>query len=198
MILGITGGSGSGKSLASKFFANNGFYVVDYDKVSREICEKGMPCLKELCRAFGNDILDSDGNLMRKKLGSIVFKDKEKLGILNDITHKYIMEQSDKLLKTLKNKDVVLDAPLLFEAGLDKKCDKVICVLCEREERISRIMERDGLAREQAQNRINSQKSDEFYIQKSNYCVQNSGEIKKLYDSLNKILKELNSVYNNK
>ena len=198
MILGITGGSGAGKSIASKFFEDNGFYVIDYDKLSREVCAKGMPCLDELKAEFGNDIIDADGNLLRKKLGKLVFKNKEKLCILNNITHKYIMEQSDKLLASLKGKNIILDAPLLFEANLNQICDKVICVLCPKGERIKRISERDGLSYEQAKNRIESQPEDIFYKENSDYCVINNGDIAELYDSLNNILKEQNCVYNNK
>ena len=198
MILGITGGSGSGKSIASKFFEDNGFYVIDYDKIAREVCSNGMPCLKELKDTFGCDIFDANGNLLRKKLGEIVFKDKQKLCILNNITHKYIMEQSDKLIASLKGKNIILDAPLLFEANLNQQCDKVLCILCTEDERINRISRRDAISTEQAKNRIKSQPCDSFYKEKSDYCVINNGNTDELYDSLNNILKELNCVYNNK
>ncbi len=197
MILGITGGSGSGKSIASKFFEDNGFYVIDYDKLSREVCDQGMPCLDELKAEFGDDIIDARGNLLRKKLGEIVFKNREKLCILNNITHKYIMEQSDKLLASLNGKNIVLDAPLLFEANLNLKCDKVICILCPKAERIKRIAERDRISIEQAKNRIGSQPPDSFYKKNGDYCVINNGNLDELYDSLNNILKEQNCVYNN-
>ena len=106
MIIGLTGSSGSGKSVAAKFFAQKDFFVIDFDEISREICNKGEPCLNELTEQFGCDIIDSDGNLLRKKLGNIVFADSEKLKILNRITHKYILQKADFGKKVRKRKEL--------------------------------------------------------------------------------------------
>ncbi len=196
MIIGITGPTGAGKSLAAEFFKDKGFYIIDYDKLSREVTQKGTPCLEELKKEFSHSIIDSSGNLIRKKLGDIVFKNKEKLVILNNITHKYIMKRSDEIISSLQGKNIVLDAPLLFEAGLDKKCDKTISVICPKNERIKRIINRDSISEEQAKNRINSQHEDTYYIQKSDFIIENNGNQEDMLKSLNKVLKELESVYN--
>lgn len=93
MIIGITGASGAGKSIASEIFNENGFYVIDLDKTAHGIYETSKECVGEVAKAFGKNILDADGRIVRKKLGEIVFADKEKLNILNKITHKYILEE---------------------------------------------------------------------------------------------------------
>ena len=191
MIIGLTGSSGSGKSVAAEFFAENGFYVIDFDKISREICNKGEPCLNELTEQFGCDIIDSDGNLMRKKLGNIVFGDSEKLKTLNRITHKYILHRAQILVEQNKHRNIVYDAPLLFEAGLHKHCKYVVSIICDRDTQIRRIMERDGISRDTAEDRINAQHPKEFYIQQSDYYVDNSSTKQEFTHKLEKLLEDI-------
>ncbi len=189
MIIGITGGSGTGKSLASEFFKENGFLVIDFDKISRDVSKKGSDSLRELHLVFGDAILNPDGTLSRKKLGEIVFSDKEKLAILNEITHKYIIKEAIKIKETTDAKNIIYDAPLLFEAGLDRECDFVISVLADKEKRIERIMKRDSISMEYAKRRIESQKCDEFYIEKSDFSVYNNGDKDAFLSDLSKILR---------
>lgn len=187
MIIGLTGGSGTGKSTVVKFFENNGYIVLDFDKISRDVCKKDMPCLKELVDNFGEEILYPDGFLNRKYLGAIVFSDREKLKLLNSITHKYIIEEMYAFLEKNKNSNIIFDAPLLFEAGIDVLCDKTISVLADKDIRINRIMKRDGITRAQAINRIKSQKDDDFYKTKSDMIIINNSSV----DDLDNKLKEL-------
>lgn len=189
MIIGLTGGSGTGKSTVVKYFVNKGYLVLDFDKVSRNICKNGMPCLKELIDNFGEEILFSDGSLNRKYLGNIVFSNKEKLLLLNSITHKYITEEMYNFLNTHKNKDIIFDAPLLFEANIDSLCNYTIAVLATKDVRIQRIIERDNISKEQAINRINSQKPDIFYVKRANIVIHNDGTIDELNDKLKNIFK---------
>lgn len=191
MIIGLTGGSGTGKSSAARFFEKEGFVIVDFDRISREVTAKGSECLKELEENFGSIIIDADGNLNRKALGEIVFADEEKLALLNRIEHKYILKKSDEIERENEGKNLVFDAPLLFEAGLEKKCDYVVSILAEREKRISRICKRDSLTRESAQKRINSQPSDNFYEEKSDFCVYNNESAQKLEFQICKILRSI-------
>ena len=191
MIIGLTGSSGSGKSVAAKFFAQKDFFVIDFDEISREICNKGEPCLNELTEQFGCDIIDSDGNLLRKKLGNIVFADSEKLKILNRITHKYILQKAQILVEQNKHRNIVYDAPLLFEAGLHKHCKYVVSIICNRETQITRIMKRDGISRATAEGRINSQQPKEFYIQQSDYYIDNSSTHQEFIDKLEKLLEDI-------
>ncbi len=173
MILGLTGGSGTGKSTACSFFESKGFYIIDSDNVAREVCGAGMPCLLELVQNFGDGIIYSDGSLKRKELGRIVFSDSEKLAALNHITHKYIIERIKNIIDDNKDRSIVIDAPLLFETGLDAICTKTLCILSLEESRIARITERDGISKEEAMARIHSQKDDDFYISRCDYVLYN-------------------------
>ena len=159
MIIGITGGSGSGKSTVSALFGQHGWFVIDADEVAHTVMEKGSECLSEVCKAFGRDILQEDGSLNRKKLGSLVFGDPEKLEKLNAITFRYIKKAVKELLRGKEN--AVIDAPLLFESGLHLLCDTTLVVTCPKEIRIRRIMARDGVSADYAEKRIASQKTDE-------------------------------------
>ncbi len=184
MIIGLTGGSGTGKSSACEFFKSKGFVVIDTDIISREVTGKGEPCLEEIVQAFGEDILDEEGNLLRHALGDIVFNDKEKLKLLNDITHKYIIEKTKDIINANKYRHIVIDAPLLFESGLDKLCHIVACVLSEKANRIRRIVLRDGLSVEQVTARIESQPNDKFYISRCDVVLYNNGDMELLFDHL--------------
>ena len=180
MILGITGGTGTGKSSVCEYFKNQGFVVIDSDAVARNVCQKGTACLGEIVQFFGHGITDSDGNLMRKELGRIVFSDAQKLKILNGITHKYIIESIKEIIRQNEGKSIVIDAPLLIETGLDAICTKTLCVLSDRDTRLKRIMQRDLLTCEEAENRISSQPDDDFYISKCDYVLYNNGGFESL------------------
>lgn len=173
MVVGLTGGTGAGKSTVAALFAQNGWRVVDFDQISRAVCKAGSPCLAELSGAFGEQILLPDGNLNRKKLGQMVFGDAGRLRILNEITHKYIIEAAQAQMAGGGN--ILLDAPLLFEAGLDGWCDKVVCVTADDAVRAARIMARDGLPREGALARIKSQAAQEELVKKSDFIMENNG-----------------------
>lgn len=189
MILGLTGGSGTGKSSACAFFKERGFLILDLDKTSRAICKKGEKCLDEIAEYFGKDVLDENGELIRRKLGEIVFSDKEKLEMLNKITHKYLIEETKKFISENEGRDIVIDAAVLFEAGADNLCTKTLCILSSEENRINRIIKRDLISEENAKNRIQSQNPDEFYLSRCDDAVYNNSDIKTLYDNLERIYK---------
>ena len=175
-ILGITGGSGAGKTTVSDFFREKGIEVVDGDKVSRLIMEPGEACLEETVKNFGEEILDENGFLIRKKLGQIVFADSEKLEILNKITHKYITEYFFEKVKKSRSDIVGFDGAALFESGLDSVCNAVLGVIADEDIRVERIIKRDGISEENARLRINSQKNNQFYIEKCDFLVYNNGK----------------------
>ncbi len=191
MIVGLTGGTGTGKTLISEYFKDFGFEVIDYDKITREIYLKGSDCLNEIVCAFGEDILTNEGELERRKLGSIVFASKEKLDILNNIVYKYILEKTKNQIEEAKDKKLLLDAPTLFEAGLEKECDYVVGVIADKNLRLQRICQRDGLDREDAENRISSQKNDEFFRQNCHFIIENSGNLEELKIKTEKIIRSI-------
>lgn len=191
MIIGLTGGSGSGKTTVGRAAADLGFYVIDADKIGHEILLKGNKAYNETVNAFGSEILAPDGEIDRKKLGGIVFSDKEKLKLLNDITHEKITKAIEKLIKICENKKVIIDAAVLFESGMDKKCDYVIAVVSSAEERTRRICHRDGISPEAADNRIKSQQSDDFYSSKADRIIINNGNESQLYIQAKMIIGEV-------
>lgn len=193
MIIGLTGGTGTGKTSISRYFAKAGFEIIDYDKVTREVYAKGSDCLIEIVSAFGSGILESDGSLNRKALGAIVFADKNALELLNKTVYKYILAYTDETIKNAGDKKLLLDAPTLFEAGLHEKCDSVVGVIADKNLRLERIMLRDGLDLSGAQNRINSQKSDEFYKENCDYIIENNGVLADMEKQVSEILKNIES-----
>lgn len=157
--------------MLSSIFEKYGLHCLDTDKVSRMVCEPHMPCTLELARAFGSDILRDDGSLDRKALAKRVFVSDEReknTALLNSITHKYILDEADKWLESEAHRGApaaVVDAPVLFESGYNKKCDYIIGVLASKETRLARVMARDGIDRELALKRISAQQSDDFYLE---------------------------------
>ncbi len=174
-ILGVTGGSGCGKSAFCRELSRLGAYVIDADIVARQIVEKGMPALAEIKTEFGEEYLNSDGTLNRKKLGELVFSSPLKLEKLNKITHKYITEEINKKLKEKNGGLRIIDAALLFESGLDKICDRTVCVLASRDVRAERIMVRDAISQTAAYSRIEAQQNDEFYKKRADDVIENDG-----------------------
>lgn len=191
-ILGITGGSGAGKTEVSNILRQHDIDIIDGDKVSRLIMEPGEPALKETVEVFGDAILDSDGKLKRRELGNIVFSDPQKLKILNKITHKYITQYFLEAVKNSHKKVVGIDGAALFESGISELCDGIMGVVSEPLIRIERIMKRDGILREQAEARVASQKNNEFYIENCDFLVYNNGNIEQMTEQIEEVLGKLN------
>lgn len=166
-VIGLTGPTGAGKSLVADTLRAAGLPIVDADRVARQITEPHTDCLKDLCAAFGDEILQDDGSLNRKELARRAFATPETTEQLNRITHPAIMAAIKQQLEDLTDEGhplAVLDAPLLYEAGADALCDRILTVTAPAELRLARIMARDGLDREAAMMRMNAQPSDDFYI----------------------------------
>lgn len=178
MIIGITGGSGSGKSSLAGLMQSEDALLIDADIIAREVVEKGMPALLEIVNTFGEDILMPDGSLNRKKLGAIVFGDKQRLLLLNQITHKYITERILDIINTKGYKSYIIDAAILIESEMYKSCDVVVVVTADEKVRINRIMERDGLSKTEAAKRVASQTAQEELIKKADYVIENNEDLK--------------------
>ncbi len=178
-VIGLCGGSGSGKTTASSVMASLGAAVIDTDRVYRDLCVPGSACLCELASIFGQEIVNPDGSLNRKKLGAIVFSDTAARAELNRITHRYIAEETLRLLDRFRaeGKDAaVIDAPLLFESGFDAMCDVTVGVTAPACDRIARITARDGITAEEAEARIASQLGDGELRQMCDFIIENNGD----------------------
>lgn len=186
-IIGLSGQSGAGKTTALEVLHSRGAYVIDCDKVSREVMEKDTPCARELISVFGEGIASEDGELNRRKLSEIVFSDKEKLAMLTKITHRYIKERIFSLLDKAREGGeafAVIDAPLLFESGLDKICDVNLAVTAPRDKRLERIIKRDNITRELAEKRIAAQLSESELVRLSDVVIVNDKGISELKEKV--------------
>ncbi len=193
VILGLTGGTGCGKSTVATYWAQCGAAIVDADRIAREIVMPGKPALAELAAAF-DDILCDDGSLNRKKLGALAFEDPQKLHILNRITHTYIIQEIKNRLTALQATPlVVIDAPLLLECNLDNLCTACVAVLADTALRSKRIMARDGLTAAQAEARIQAQPEDSFYQQRCRFILYNNSDKATLLRAADGVLEALNS-----
>ena len=192
-ILGLTGGSGTGKSAACTAFARLGCGVIDADATYRTLCDTCEPMLKEIQNVFG-DVFSTDGKLDRKKLGAIVFADAQKLQQLNAITHPYIRQAARDAFAAYSKRGCLLciyDAPVLFEGQMETLCDKTCAVLAARNTRIARIVARDAITEEYAALRIDAQIDDAFYRERCDYVVQNDADLDTLYTQVRKIYEDM-------
>lgn len=188
IVIGLTGPTGSGKSSVSRIAEDFGFQVIDCDKTAREATEKGTAGLKALVSAFGEEILLPDGNLNRKALAAKAFKNKQSTELLNKTILPYIAEL---LKKQAAGRDTLLDAPTLFESGVNNICSKTIAVLADREIRLKRIIARDNLTLKEAETRINAGKDEDFYRARADYILYNNGDENAFLKRFSDILKEI-------
>lgn len=195
-VVGLTGGIGTGKSTAAEYLKSKGFAHIDADQIGRDITADGSPMLPVLNSIFGPvgefgvegiDILRENGSLDRKTLASIVFTDMDKKLKLDEVMFKAIIAETERLMEVYSHEDpvgILIDAPLLFEAGLDKKCDLILLIVADMDVRIHRVCARDGATEQEVRNRINSQMSDEEKIARSDVIVDNSGSLEQLQEQL--------------
>ena len=199
MIVGITGGIGSGKSTVSRILRDKGFYFVDLDTISHEVIQD--PGIKtEIFKNFGSEIFDKE-EISRKKLGKIVFEDKKKLKKLNSIMHPEILRVMRKKILECKlkkekdekgkNKIIFVEIQLLFEVQWEKEFDYILLVAAKRDMQVRRVLERDKRSEEEAWNIINSQMSLDEKREKSDFVIENDGNIDDLNREVDKFLKIL-------
>jgi len=194
-VIGITGPSGAGKGAVSIILREKySFHIIDADSIYHSLVSAPSPCLEEITLHFGSCVINENGALDRKALSPLVFGigNEDKLLLLNKITHKYVIEKilSDIEHCKARSANCVVDAPLLFEADLQKYCDFTISVIADEKSRIERIVTRDNISKEKAMERISSQKSDDYYTSRANYVINNNGDISLLESSVAKMLSE--------
>lgn len=193
MVIGLTGGIASGKSLVADSLRDQGVPVIDADVISREVVEPGEPALEQIIEHFGPEILQFDGTLDRKKLGSVIFNDTEKRQVLNQIIHPAVrqrmMTKRDDLVRE-GNKHVVLDIPLLLENNLSFMVDRVIVVYVNEATQKRRLVERDGRGEEDAAARIESQMPLEEKRGLADAVIDNSGTENETKAQVNELLEQ--------
>jgi dephospho-CoA kinase len=182
-LIGILGGIGSGKSTAAACFAKLGCAVIDADEIAHQVLETTE--VKEIltCR-FGNAIFTPDGRTNRKALAGIVFSDPAKLAFLNSIVHPRTLQRVQESIKVIRQKQaakaLILDAPLLVEAGWDKKCDIIIFIECQQDSRLARLRQRSGFDRKQLEDREKFQISLDKKASLAYYTISNNSDLSAL------------------
>lgn len=174
--LGLTGPTGAGKTTVARLLEQNGIPLVDADAIARTVTEKGSPVLSALADTFGKDILFPDGSLDRRALAAVAFSSKENTEKLNAVTHPAILARIRRALADAAGDAVILDAPLLFETGLDALCDHTVAVVADEAVRLARITARDGISEEAAKKRMAVQPDTAFYAARADILLYNNGD----------------------
>jgi len=176
--VGITGGLGSGKSIASKVVKKMGCYVFDADAEGKKLLVSNLNVQNELIAEFGSDILNGDDTINRQKLARTAFQDEDHQMRLNTVIHPYIFDEIDKqyekLLDEGQHEVFVVDGALIFESGLDSHLDYTVVITAPFAMRMSRALSRGGLNRDQIQKRMGLQWKDEDKISLANYVINNT------------------------
>ncbi|MDD3692657.1 MAG: dephospho-CoA kinase [Oscillospiraceae bacterium] len=201
-VVGLTGPTGSGKSEVARVFTNFNIPVIDADEIARKVVEPGSKCLKKLVDAFSDEILQTDGTLNRRELAKRAFATPEKTQLLNSITHPYIIELIKIIIIRMEQtheKIAVLDAPLLFESGLDSICNKTVAVLAPYQIRLERILLRDNnLTEQEARARMSTQKPEEYYTARASTVLYNDGDFETLQKKARKLALDIQEWANEK
>lgn len=177
-LIGLTGTSGSGKGYIAALFAAQGICAIDTDAIVHRLYRENLSCIEELEKAFGS-LQTEQGEIDRKKLAAIVFADRDKLQLLNAIVHRYVKSEVGTICQTEQERGtelLLLDAPQLFEAGMEQLCDRVIAVIAPLDLRIERIMERDKISRMRVEERIRNQYTDDYFERNADYVIYNDGK----------------------
>ncbi|MDR1721301.1 MAG: dephospho-CoA kinase [Endomicrobium sp.] len=195
MIIGLTGGIAAGKNESAKYFIESfGAYNIDADEISHEITKKGMPSLNELVESLGRSILYPDGGLDRKKLAGIIFSDKKIKLRVEKILHAYIISRINEIISRYRDENMILvNAPLLFEAGMDRICDKTVVVWVPYYVQLKRLVTRDKLNVRQAKERIDSQMPVSKKLELADFVIDNSGSKEDLKRNIKNLYKLLTS-----
>lgn len=192
-IIGLIGPTGAGKSEVAQIFKLLDCAVVDADQLSHTTLVKDSVTLRLLCSIFGNDIVDDDGNPLRRVIAQRAFASQDNTKLLNSITHPQIyMSALSEFKKLVDNgyKYIIFDAPTLIESNGQFLCDTIITVTANIETRINRIIGRDNITYDQALARVNAQQPDDYYISHSDYVICNDGDISSLIKQVNEIFME--------
>ncbi len=189
MIVGITGGIATGKSLVTDYIKNKGYFVIDSDSLAHEALTKGKDTYKKIVSIF--DCLDENKEIDRKKLGKIVFSDHKAKKILEDIVHPYVFSRIEEEKKKNSSNLTFIDMPLLFEVGYENRVDLVISVVTNDVTQEIRLSKRDNISLEYAKVKISNQMPLKEKIEKSDYVIDNSNSINETYRAIDNVLENI-------
>lgn len=181
MLIGLTGGIGSGKSTVANIFSQYGFPIIDSDKIARDVVEPSEEAWQKIVQHFGKNILNTDNTINRKKLGEIIFRDHEKREKLNQITHPIIISRILAEAKALQknHKHIIVEVPLLYESNSANLFDLIIVVYVNKNIQLQRVIERDQIEQTLALAKIDAQLSLEIKKDKADFVVYNDDGLEK-------------------
>ena len=187
-ILGLTGQTGSGKTTLHSLAKEYGFYVIDCDKVAHKVLAENEQLKDKLCSVFSNDILQ-EGSISRPKLAKEAFKNEENTNALNKAVLPFVKAEIKEITDSVRNEYILLDAPTLYESGVDKECSFVVALLADEQERKKRIIKRDNLTEEAAMLRLSAAKNDDFYINRADKVIYNNGDLQEYKAEFERLIK---------
>jgi dephospho-CoA kinase len=198
LAFGLTGGVASGKSTVAAYFQALGAYIIDADRIGHEVIEPGRPAYQEILSHFGKGILDSSGRIDRKILGPLVFANPQQLRALNAIVHPRIIARQQELANEQSQRNpravVIVDAALIFEAGIGGTLRKVMVAWCRPEQQVERLMAKAGVSLEEAERRIRSQMPVEEKRRRADYVIDCSGTLEQSRVQVDAIFAELSEI----
>ena len=177
-VIGITGPTGAGKTTVLNVLSGLGGVILDCDAIYHDLTESCAPMRAELAVRFGADIFDENGQLLRKKLGAVVFGDEQALSELNEITHRYVYRAVEEAIAKAQEQGkpaAAIDAIALLESGLGQLCHATVAVTADDELRVRRIMARDSISEEYARKRVEAQKPSRWFEEHCDYTLRNEG-----------------------
>lgn len=196
--VGLTGGLASGKSFVGEALASLGCHLLKADELGHKLLQPGTEVYGRVVDAFGPSILDAEGRIVRRALGSLVFDDPQKLALLNSMVHPAVIEEEERWMRQTEASDphgiAIVEAAILIETGSYKRFDKIVLAVCSDEQQIARAMKRDGLSREEALARLSRQmplaekrKFADFVVDTSGEKEQTLVQVRRLYDELRRL-----------
>ena len=195
MIIGLTGGIGSGKSSVAKMFAARGAVIIDTDAIAREVVKPPSPVLDAIRYEFGESVMTPEGTLDREALARIVFADGRQRELLNQLIHPAIRARGLELMKQQPPEAiVVVVVPLLFESEFDKECDTVVTVIADPDLRQTRVSARDYVSEADVAARINAQLTDDEYARRAKHVIHNDHDLAHLEQQVEKIWQDLRTM----
>lgn len=199
MIVGLTGGIATGKSIVAGELKKCGAHIIDADKIAREIVEPGKPAYDDIVKEFGTGILKPDATIDRKALGRAVFSDPASLEKLNNITHPRIrarIREEAERLSAEGDALIVLDVALLIEMGVRYEVEKIIVVYSDAEQQVERLMKRDNMTRGEALKRLSCQMDIKEKLEYADYVIDNSGQLGETIAQTRALFSELEGLKN--
>ena len=193
-IVGLTGGSGAGKGTVSMLFRELGCIIVDTDLLYHSMISADSECSRAIIAQFGDSVKNESGGIDRRLLANIVFSDRTMLDQLNVIAHAHVRAECDHIIESnraIGTEIMIIDAPQLFEAEMDKICDVTVAVIANELIRIDRICKRDHITEENAIARIRSQRSDAFFRENCNYVIENDHDVARLLVRVKHVLDDI-------